>query len=173
MPKCQLQKRRPPSESVREQQSVNLPVMPLTGSFSEQCEKLVTGSSVESSKPQTFHQLIPWFPRQQRHKHCNARMPSASSNSGAECDDGLVADRANCSLRYCVLKDQEPFNCSNKCWQILRQHVKGAGRKKLSNGDERGERFNPVSQCFPCRISRCVSFNLTPWFPVQRSDCPD
>lgn len=127
MPKCHLRKRRPPSET-----SAGTTGPPSRRSLLillSKMKKPAAGWSVES--PQILHRLISGFPRQQRRKQCDARMPStsSSSNSGAECDDGLAADRGRekCFLRCCMPKDRGPFN---KCRQILRQHVKGVRGKK-------------------------------------------
>lgn len=56
----------------------------------------------------------------------------------------LAVSVQSVSSANCVQKDEEPFNCSNQCREILRQHVKaGRGGKKwkIPGGDERGQRM--------------------------------
>lgn len=123
-----------------------------------------------------MRRLTPRYPRQQKHKQRNARMPSASSNSGAECRDA-AASVQSVSSANCMQKDEEPFDCSNQCWEILRQHVKGGrGRRKSPLGLKEAKESSPVIAMFSLQDQQVLRLffplNLTELFPMQRSDCP-
>lgn len=147
MSKCHLCKRRPPSKPVREQQPRYSPVMRLTGNFAVPASKMKNQSAARAWNRKNLRLCVDWLLGIHGSRNINSatlacRAPLLTRVLNVVTASSPAVSAQSVSSANCMQKDEEAFNCSNQCWEILRQHVRGGrGRKKIPAGDERGERI--------------------------------
>lgn len=152
MSKCHLWKRRRPSKPVREQQPRYSPVMRLTGNFAVPASKMKNQPAARAWNRKNLRLCVDWLLGIHGSRNINSttlacRAPLLTRVLNVVTASSPAVSVQSVSSANCMQKDEEAFNCSNQCWEILRQHVRGGrGRKKSPLGKNRVR----LSQCFPC-----------------------
>lgn len=149
MSKCHLWKRRPPSKPVREQQPRYSPVMRLTANFAVPASKMKNQPAARAWNRKNLRLCVDWLLGIHGSRNINSatlacRAPLLTRVLNVVTASSPAVSVQSVSSANCMQKDEEPFNCSNQCWEILRQHVKGGrGRKKSPLGMKEAKESSP------------------------------